>query len=97
MSALIASTYSTSSVSGLVSSNRRLTLPAELLAEAEVEADRLGVADVEVAVRLGRKAGHDAAAVLACLHVLGDEVFDEITRLIGGAGLGSVASMGGES
>ncbi len=32
---------------------------AELLGNAEVEADRLGVADVQVAVRLGRKASHD--------------------------------------
>ena len=33
---------------------------AELLGDAEIEADRLGVADVEVAVRLRRKAGDDA-------------------------------------
>ena len=32
---------------------------AELLGNAEVEADRLGVTDVQVAIRLGRKARHD--------------------------------------
>ncbi len=31
---------------------------AELLGDAEVETDRLGVADVQVAVRLGRKTRH---------------------------------------
>ena len=38
---------------------------AELRGDAEVEADRLGVADVQVAVRLGRKPRDDASAV-AC-------------------------------
>ncbi len=52
--------------------------PAELAGDAEVEADRLRVPDVQVAVRLGRKAGRDAAAVLAGLDVLGDDCADEI-------------------
>ena len=38
---------------------------AGLFGDAEVEADRLGVADVEVAVRLGRKARRHPPAVLA--------------------------------
>ena len=33
---------------------------AELLRDAEIEADRLGVADMQIAVRLGRKAGDHA-------------------------------------
>ena len=33
---------------------------AELLGDAEIQADRFGVADMEVAVRLGRKAGDHA-------------------------------------
>src|SRR5260370_36523805 len=41
---------------------------AELLRRAEIEADRLGVADMEIAVGLGRKAGHDLA------NPAGDEV-----------------------
>ena len=40
-------------------------MPAELRGDAEVEADRLGVADVEVAVGLRREAGHGHRTVLA--------------------------------
>ncbi len=36
---------------------------AELGGDPEVEADRLGVADVEIAVGLGRKAGDDPSCV----------------------------------
>src|SRR5262249_19518141 len=39
----------------------QVTAAAELLRDAEVERDRLGVADVEIAVRLGGKAGDDCA------------------------------------
>ena len=35
-------------------------MAAEFLGDAEIEADRLGVADMEVSVGLGRKPGHDA-------------------------------------
>jgi hypothetical protein len=38
---------------------------AELARDAEVQADRLGVTQVQVAVRLGRKTRDDLAAVLA--------------------------------
>ena len=38
----------------------QVAAPAELLGDAEIEADRLGVADVQIAVRLRRKAGHHA-------------------------------------
>ena len=66
---LIDSTYSTSSFSGFVSSKRRLHVPPNSSRDAEVQADRLRVADVEVAVRLRRKARGDAAAVLPGGHV----------------------------
>ena len=50
----------------------------EVEREAEVQADRFGVADVEVAVGLRRKAGDDAAPVLVRglirLHEVADEV-----------------------
>ena len=42
---------------------------AELRRNAEVQADRFCVADVEVAVRLRREAGRDSSAVPAGLHV----------------------------
>ena len=58
------STYSTSSLAGLVSSKRRWQTPPILLGEAEVQADRLGVADVQVAVGLRGEPRHDAPAVL---------------------------------
>ena len=50
---------------------------AELLGDPEVERDRLGVADVEVAVRLGREAGHDLRDP-ALAHVGGDDLADEV-------------------
>src|SRR5262249_57565121 len=50
----------------------QIAVPVELLRHAEVEADRLGVADVEVAVGLGRKARDDlrVAPALELLHHL---------------------------
>ena len=60
-------------------------LAAELVGQAEVDADGLGVADVQVAVGLGRKAGLDrGVAVLFGAHILGDDVAEEV----GGAGVG---------
>ena len=57
--ASMASIYSCSSLAGLVSSKRRLQWPPNSCGDAEIQADRLGVADMQIAVRLGRKAGHD--------------------------------------
>ena len=37
----------------------QIAVAAELLRDAEIQADRLGVADMQIAVRLGRKAGDD--------------------------------------
>src|SRR5207237_9130476 len=50
---------------------------AVLQREPEIEADGLGVPDVQVAVRLRRKAGHDAT-VLAALQVVLDDLADEV-------------------
>ena len=79
-SSWIASTYSTSSFVGLVSSKRRLQVPPNSRGDAEVQADRLGVADVQVAIRLGREARGDAPAVLPRLHVVRDDGADEVER-----------------
>ena len=57
---------------------------AEFVGEAEIEADRLGVADVQIAVGLGRKAGLHAAGVLIGLQVVENDVANEV----GGARLG---------
>ena len=54
-----------------------VTAAAGLPGDAEVEADRLGVPDVEVAVGLGREAGDDGR-VLPGAQVLGDDVADEV-------------------
>ena len=43
----------------------QVAAPAEVGGDAEVDADRLAVAHVQIAVRLGRKAGHHAAVVAA--------------------------------
>ncbi len=56
----------------------QIALAAKFLRDAEVEADRLGVADVQVAVGLGRKASHHLAAVFARLLILGHDAADEI-------------------
>ena len=64
---------------------------AELLSEAEVEADGLGVTDVEVAVGLGREAGlDDGVAETVSADVFGDLVAEEVGERgsFGGAAFG---------
>ena len=56
----------------------QVAMAAVLVRHAEIEADGLGVADVQVAVGLGRKAGDDLAAVDAGRHVGGDDLADEV-------------------
>ncbi len=57
--------------------------PAEFGGKTEIQTDGFGVADVEVAVGLGRKAGlNDCVAVFFGVDVFGDDVAEEI----GGAG-----------
>ena len=55
----------------------QVAAPAELLGDAEVEADRLGMADMQVAVRLRRKAG-DHRGVPLGVEIGLDDVADEI-------------------
>ena len=50
----------------------------ELTGQLKVGSDRLGVANVQVAVRLGRETGHDPAAEGALRGVFGREVVDEV-------------------
>src|SRR5262249_6775917 len=53
---------------------------AELAGHAEIDRDRLGVADVQVAVGLGRKPRDHLAAEAAGAVVLQDDVANEIAR-----------------
>ena len=59
---------------------------AELTGDAEVEADGLGVADVEKAVGLGREACHHPAGVPAGGHVVPDDGADEVQRRLAPGG-----------
>src|SRR5262249_12948291 len=58
----------------------QVAAPAVLLGDPEVERDRLGVTDMEVAVRLGREGGYDLRDA-AVAQVGGDAVADEIASL----------------
>src|SRR4051812_13508684 len=57
----------------------KVTAPAVLLGQAEVEADRLGMAEMQVSVRLRRKA-RDDFLVPARRQVGLDDLADEIAR-----------------
>ena len=63
---------------------------AELLGDPEAERDRLGVAEVEVSVRLGREARHNLRDS-ALAHVGGDDLADEIASFGRGWSAGAVA------
>ena len=65
----------------------QMAAPAELGRDAEVQADRLGMADVQVAVGLGRKAG-DHTLDTARLEVAMDHLANEIAAAFLGAGFG---------
>jgi hypothetical protein len=52
---------------------------AEFVGDPKVEADRLGVADVQITVRLRREAGVDFR-VLSAPHIFCDDIADEIGR-----------------
>ena len=58
----------------------QVTGPAVLLGEPEIEQHRLRMAVMQVAVRLRRKAGDDAPAVLAGAVVVGDDGAQEVRR-----------------
>ena len=85
--------YSCSSLIGLVSSKRRWQRPPNSCGDPEVERDRLRVADVEVAVRLGREARDDLRDP-ALAHVGGDDVADEVASLGAAAHLVEETSAG---
>ena len=53
----------------------QIGVSAELVGEAEVDADRLGVADVQISIGLGRKARLHPPVVL-----VGLQVFDKACR-----------------
>src|SRR5262249_51692165 len=55
---------------------------AVLLRHAEVQADRLGVADVQVAVGLRREAREHTAAVAARRQILGDDRANEVEQTL---------------
>ena len=57
----------------------QVATPVRLPRDAEVEANRLRVADVQVAIGLRRKAG-DAERVLPGLQILRDDIADEVCR-----------------
>ena len=63
----------------------QVVAPAVLASDAEAEADRLRMADVEVAVRLRGKAGDDGLDP-ALAEVGGDDLADEVAALARGSG-----------
>jgi hypothetical protein len=65
----------------------QIALAAEFLGDAEVQADRFGVADMEIAVRLRRKPGDDLAG--AAVRKIGlDDVANEVATRFYGFGCG---------
>jgi hypothetical protein len=78
MSAIIESTYSTSSLVGIGVVKAQIAFAAKLLGDAEVEADGFGVADVQIAVWFGREAGVNTAVMLAAVHIFPDHGADEV-------------------
>src|SRR5205807_1057008 len=58
----------------------QIRVSAKLVGESKVEADCLGVADVQVSVRLRRKARLHPAAVLVRLQVVENNVAYEVRR-----------------
>ncbi len=66
---------------------------AELVGQSEVEADGLGVADVQVSVGLRRKARlNDGVAELPGLQILDEDVANEVGGASGGLSRGSCSS-----
>ena len=55
-------------------------MSAEFVRQSEVDADRLGMSNVQMAVGLGRKSRLHAAIVLVGLEIVENDVADEIRR-----------------
>jgi hypothetical protein len=72
----------------------QMTAAAEFLRDAEIEANRLGVTDVQIPVRLRRKAGHHAGVAFRG-EIVGDDIADEIAPHLyhRGSGVRHVASI----
>ena len=58
----------------------QIRVSAEFVGQSEVEADRLGVADVQIAVGLGRKARLHPAVVFVGLQIVENDVADKVGR-----------------
>ena len=58
----------------------QIAVPAVFCGDAEIQADRLGVTDVQISVRLRREAGYDLAAELVVAEIFGDHLPDEVAR-----------------
>ena len=59
----------------------KVSFAAEFVGEAKVEADGLGVSNVQIAVWLGREARLHAAGILVGLQVVLNDVANEVRRL----------------
>jgi len=64
----------------------QIALAAELLGDAKVQADRLGVSDVQIPVRLRREPCLDPSTVLARSHRIGHDLANEVERTFSGSG-----------
>src|SRR5581483_7369200 len=58
----------------------KIGVPVKFVGQAEVEADGLGVPDMQITVRLGRKAGLHAAVVFVGLQILQNDVANKVGR-----------------
>ncbi len=77
------STNSSVSRSGFVSSNRKKHVPPNSCATPKSTTDGFRVADVQVAVRLGREARLHAPAVLTGRDLVRDDLTDEVAAALG--------------
>ena len=59
----------------------KMTTAAELLRDTEIEADRLGVTNVQVSIRLRRKARHHVHVALGG-KISRDDIADEVTPCV---------------
>jgi hypothetical protein len=68
-----------------------VSAPSEFVGQAEIEADGLGMADVQMAVGLGRETGLHASSIFVGLQVVEDDVANEVRRArLGGGSWGGV-------
>ena len=82
MSFRMASTYSVSSLTGLVSSKRRLTMPPYSAAKPKVHTDRLGMSNVQIAIGFWRKPCVHTTTVQPCFKVGIHDLLNEMTAAV---------------